>query len=318
MLDRSSEAFELAAPHMNVLMDEFIDPVAKKDLKLLFYDQDYLEKNLNAKAERVILEKLIGDEINEQCESLYRMIGAIDHAHQRHLWAPQEKKAVVQSEAELAQFAEVPVKDLLATNINAATILERQLSIAAEKAAKPLKAVPKVMSQIEKDVSDEVARLKKFMNDVGGELDGSLAKRNPQIQEAVGFTLEHMHYVLSITPTPHTWQIPLILGLDVALSQASIETEQAVVDSEEAHDLSHEDAEKLRAMMEASWNVVPHARRQEIEKTHQVKDIASAVKEFKQINDSLGALRTTIQFADTLPVYRYQPAAGERTVIASQ
>ena len=56
---------------------------------------------------------------------------------------------------------------------------------------------PKLVPQLEQDVRTELDRLKRFMQDVDQDLDGSLAKRNLQMEQAVTFALEHMNHVLS-------------------------------------------------------------------------------------------------------------------------
>lgn len=58
-------------------------------------------------------------------------------------------------------------------------------------------SAPDVILQLEHNLRDELMRLENFRQEVGTELDGLLAKRNGQIQEAATIALKHMSHVLS-------------------------------------------------------------------------------------------------------------------------
>ncbi|MCJ1262444.1 hypothetical protein MMC22_002314 [Lobaria immixta] len=114
-------------------------------------------------------------------------------------------------------------KQLLSTNIEAATTLYKSLQAQADnmnnsKFPREM-STPEVILQLEHNLGDELMRLENFSQEVGTELDGRLAKRNGQIQEAATFALKHMSYVLSQAlgsgqstqhrPIPHSMHLEL-------------------------------------------------------------------------------------------------------------
>jgi hypothetical protein len=56
--------------------------------------------------------------------------------------------------------------------------------------------LPKVVPRLERETREVLEKLESFMDNVGEDLEGDLAQRNPQAHHAVAFILEHMTYVL--------------------------------------------------------------------------------------------------------------------------
>lgn len=194
-------------------------------------------------------------------------------------------------------------KQLLSANIEAATTLYHHLQAKSEKLAQAEnkknantfseKPKPRVIPQLEQDVRDELSRLKQFTQEFGTELDGSVAERNGQIQEAATFALEHINHVLS-----KNFQLPRFLFFSALLIPCV--------------DLALTREELTR---HHSWDAIPKERHQELDKVHRIEDTASAVRDFHDMNDSLAKLLQPIKIAETLPAYRSSPLSGELTVM---
>ncbi|MCJ1387702.1 hypothetical protein MMC18_000545 [Xylographa bjoerkii] len=240
-------------------------------------------------ARRKLIEVGVQEEVNQELSTLYRMIGAIDHSYQRYLWRTRNKMLHEQKEIDLAHNVNIPVKRLLANNIEAASDLKLRISRSAKSNPSP--------TPLEVDIKTELDRLEGIMADVGENLDGNLAKRNPELQEAVGFTLEQMHLVL-----------------DSALKQASSQNDNTTILT--SNHPNAFDSDEIKGQIKRTWGNLPYDRLQDIRETPPATSVESTVEELKQINDSLSALRTTIQYGD-LPAYEAKPVQTNFYTISS-
>ena len=61
----------------------------------------------------------------------------------------------------------------------------------------------------------------------------------------------------------------------------------------------------------SSWGSISVERHDELEKAHATKDTASAIRDFRQINDFSDAFTGSIKVAESLPVYHVRPISTE-------
>ena len=223
-LGRSIERIKSTAAVMKFSIEDTVGIEEQRDYARLFYESEFEEDEK--------LEKLVKDDINGHCADLYRLIGAIDVAGTRHSWlvrrgqqtrSPEEltksnisneMASIVRSlQKELLMTYRIPpktAKELLEANVESASKLVSNVKNLQERAKAPKKVlfrgssqpVVSQLSQLKQGLEDELTRLAKFENAVGRELDGSLARRNIRMQEAVLFALTYLSLVLGNTFFP--------------------------------------------------------------------------------------------------------------------
>ena len=82
-------------------------------------------------------------------------------------------------------------------------------------------------------------------------------------------------------------------------------------------DLGSLHSRELEGRFKEVWETFPSERREEVMKAYRPRDLPTAVKEVREINNSLGKIKSVVEYKEQLPLYQFTPNIGELRVIGT-